>query len=128
MLFLALLVFSISTKICNGEEPWTGDCRGATTGNNLSDDYDASVPPSKSTRVSLLTHIFDISEVDDFKHLVTVRFATSYGWRGSRVIFKRDSVYGRSLSGSILNSVFEIFLLFFNIFGKYVENHIFFLS
>ena len=35
-----------------------------------------------------------------------MRFATRYGWRESRINFQRNSIYGRSLSGSKLNSVF----------------------
>ena len=101
-----LLVFSIFSKKCKGEEPWTGVCRELTIGYNLTDDYDTSLPPSQYTRVSLVTHIFDISEVDDFKRLVTVRFATSYGWKETRINFQRDSIYGSSLTGSKLNSAF----------------------
>ena len=68
--FWIALVFSFSTKNCNAEEPWTGDCRELTKGYNLTDDYDATLPPSIQTKVSLITHIFDISEVDDFSRLV----------------------------------------------------------
>ena len=86
--FWTFLIFSCFTKNCNGEEPWTGDCRKLTEGYDLTEDYDATSPPNMQTKVSLITHIFDVSKVDDFNRLVTVRFATSYGWTESRINFE----------------------------------------
>ena len=105
-IFSLLGAVSISIHICYGAAvAWTGKCKELTEGYDLTPDYDAKLPPN-SLNVSLHTHIFDISEVDDFKQLVTIRFATSYAWKESRINFKKNSVYGKSLTGSVLNSVF----------------------
>ena len=104
-IFSLLGALSIFISDCYGEVAWTGKCKELTEGYDLTPDYDAKLPPD-SLNVSLHTHIFDISEVDDFKRLVTVRFATSYGWKETRINFQRDSIYGSSLTGSKVNSVF----------------------
>ena len=91
---------------CNGLGGLTKKCSELTDGYNLTEDYDSKVPPSAYTKVSLVSHIFDISEVDDFKQTVTILFTTSYGWKETRINFEKDSIYGKSLRGAELNPDF----------------------